>query len=184
MILKQQWLTWWLPVLNCYFLQRTRTFLKLCLSILQSETIFYTLKTVETKARSLAKELRYWLFEIDCGALLFLAKMAFQNFIKLPLGMAETKRFLHQGLFLSDFSSSLSLRSSVCRKSLMLYLELRSKINYMKRISLSLWNTNTSPICLQATALMTMQATSRTEYTFQASDTQKYSCRDGDVIHC
>lgn len=34
----------------------------------------------------------------------------------LPLGMADTKRFLHQGLFLSDFSSSLSFRSSICKK--------------------------------------------------------------------
>lgn len=33
----------------------------------------------------------------------------------LPLGMADTKRFLHHGLFLSDFSSSLSFRSSICR---------------------------------------------------------------------
>lgn len=47
--------------------------------------------------------------------------------------MAETKRFLHQGLFLSDFSSSLSLRSSVCRKSLMFYLELDSRMNYYEK---------------------------------------------------
>jgi hypothetical protein len=59
--------------------------------------------------------------------------------------MAETKRFLHQGLFLSDFSSSLSLRSSVCRKSLILYLELSSRINcYEQEFSKSMKYKNPS----------------------------------------
>lgn len=81
----------------------------------------------------LTEEVRFWLSERDFGALLLVADITFWYFIKLPLGMAETKRFLHQGLFLSDFSSSLSLRSSVCRKSLMLYLELDSRINYYEK---------------------------------------------------
>lgn len=83
--------------------------------------------------------------------------------------MAETKRFLHQGLFLSDFSSSLSLRSSVCRKSLMIYLELGSRQITTKRISVSLWNTNTPQVCLKSKTvpIAVEEASGTWKYTFK-----------------
>lgn len=118
---------------------------KLYLGIHLSEIIFHTLKTARNWGPTgLTEEVRFWLSERDFGALLLVADITFWYFIKLPLGMAETKRFLHQGLFLSDFSSSLSLRSSVCRKSLMLYLQLDSRINYYEKDLVSLWNTKTT----------------------------------------
>lgn len=113
------------------------SFLKFWLGIRWSKIISYILKTArELGPGGFTEELRYWLSERDTGALLLTTNTAFERFVKLPLGIAETKRFLHQGLFLSDFSSSLSLRSSVCRKSLMLYLiylELGSTINYYEK---------------------------------------------------
>lgn len=61
-----------------HFLQRTRMFLKLCLSIHLSGTIFYTLKVARNLGpASLTEELRYWLSERDSGALLLIAKTAF-----------------------------------------------------------------------------------------------------------
>lgn len=115
MIFKQPWPSWLsfkkplLPPTK----NRRRHFKSSTLAFTWVEAFSIPQRARNSGPTSLTEELRYGLSERDLGALLLVANIAFWYFIKLPLGMAETKRFLHQGLFLSDFSSSLSLRSSV-----------------------------------------------------------------------